>query len=248
MFGGPGTGIGPALRKARQTRGKSIEEASRDTHIRVEYLHALEREAFGSLKGDVYIRGFLRSYSSYLGLNPDKVVSAYVQAMGGAVDDVPGPPPVVKPTHRPALHKVLHRRGNWALAVSIAVIGLAAAGAPGLLSRGAAAPGTASLPRTPDAAALAGPTVRVEIHARQPLHVTAVVDGQRTFSSTMRKGHTRDFQGAALIRIQLSSGRVAKLTVNGQPLGTPGEKGHPYTASFQPQDFRRGASTPSPGG
>src|SRR5438105_13316293 len=118
-YGGPGTGIGPALRKARQTRGKSIEEASRDTHIRAEYLHALEREAFGSLRGDVYIRGFLRSYSSYLGLNPDKVVSAYVQAMGGAVEDVPEPPPV-KPLQHPSLRKVLHRRGNWALAVGVA--------------------------------------------------------------------------------------------------------------------------------
>ena len=28
MYGGPGTGIGPALRKARQSRGKSIEEAA----------------------------------------------------------------------------------------------------------------------------------------------------------------------------------------------------------------------------
>src|SRR5204863_1478968 len=94
LYGGPGTGIGPALRKARQTRGKTIEEASRDTRIRPEYLQALEREAFGSLRGDVYVRGFLRSYSSYLGLNPDKVVSVYVRSMGKAVDDVPEPPPV----------------------------------------------------------------------------------------------------------------------------------------------------------
>ena len=65
-------------------------------NIRIEYLYALEREAFGSLQGDVYVRGFLRSYSSYLGLNPDKVVSAYVHAMGGAVDDVPGPPPLAR--------------------------------------------------------------------------------------------------------------------------------------------------------
>src|SRR5438128_8822497 len=92
LYGGPGTGIGPALRKARQSRGKSIEEASRDTRIRSEYLQALEREAFGSLRGDVYVRGFLRSYSSYLGLNADKVVGVYVRSMGKDVADIPEPP------------------------------------------------------------------------------------------------------------------------------------------------------------
>src|SRR2546429_6493907 len=52
------TGIGPALRKARLTRGKSIEEASRETRIRAEYLQALERETFESMLGAVYVTCF----------------------------------------------------------------------------------------------------------------------------------------------------------------------------------------------
>ena len=46
------TGIGPALRRARLVRGKSIGEASRETRIRAEYLQALERERFDNLLGD----------------------------------------------------------------------------------------------------------------------------------------------------------------------------------------------------
>src|SRR5437867_718991 len=98
----PGAGVGAPVvpvpvpeRLSKRPRGKSIEEASRDTRIRAEYLQALEREAFGSLRGDVYVRGFLRSYSSYLGLNPDKVVSVYVRSTGKTVADVPGPPPLL---------------------------------------------------------------------------------------------------------------------------------------------------------
>ena len=72
-----GIGIGPALRKARLLRGKSLEEASRETRIRAEYLQALERESFDRMLGDVYVRGMLRSYSSYLGLDPTKVVTVY---------------------------------------------------------------------------------------------------------------------------------------------------------------------------
>ena len=75
-------GIGRALRKARLRRGKSLEVASRETRVKPEYLQALEAESFDVLLGDVYVRGFLRSYARYLGLNPQKVVSAYERVYG----------------------------------------------------------------------------------------------------------------------------------------------------------------------
>ena len=86
-----GTGIGPALRQARLARGKSIEEASRETRIRPEYLQALERERFEALIGDVYVRGFLRSYSTYLGLEPNQVLSVYNRHFGPPRPMVPAP-------------------------------------------------------------------------------------------------------------------------------------------------------------
>jgi cytoskeleton protein RodZ len=243
LYGGPGTGIGQALRKARQTRGKSIQEASRDTHIRTEYLQALEREAFGSIRGDVYVRGFLRSYSTYLGLNPDKVVGVYVRAMGGSVTDVPEPLPV-KPTQQQTLRKVLHRRGNWALAVAIAVVALGAAGAIGVLTRGGAAPVPAvTTPLATSGAAAVPFTVSTDIRAIHPVAVKVIVDGQPAFSGTMHQGGTRSFEGADVIKVSLGAGKSAELTVNGQPLGRPGVPGHPYTASFGPKDFRRDATS-----
>src|SRR6266571_9253452 len=91
-----GTGIGPALRKARLLRGKSIEEASRETRIRPDYLSALEREQFDALLGDVYVRGFLRSYSTYLGLDSDKVLTVYNRAFGPAQTLLAEPPAAPK--------------------------------------------------------------------------------------------------------------------------------------------------------
>src|SRR6266571_9151567 len=88
-----GTGIGPALRQARLSRGKSIEEASRETRIRPEYLQALERERFETLLGAVYVRGFLRSYSTYLGLDPDQVLAVYNRHFGPPRPLVPEAPP-----------------------------------------------------------------------------------------------------------------------------------------------------------
>ena len=240
MYGGPGTGIGPALRKARQSRGKSIEEASRDTRIRGEYLQALEREAFGSLRGDVYVRGFLRSYSSYLGLNPDKVVSVYVRSMGKQVHDVPEPPPV-QPLKHASLHKMLYRRGNWKLAVALAVVLLAVAGGVGLLSRGSTAPAPAAPPRSP-AAAPAAPKVSVTITPTKAVGAVVVVDGLPAFSGTLHKDTPKSFSGASLIRVKLIPGGLARLTVNGKDIGMPGTPNAPYTAPFEPDTFRPTAS------
>src|SRR5437764_336698 len=89
------TGIGPALRQARRSLNKTLEEASRDTRIRPEYLRALEAETFGAVGEEVYVRSFLRSYSSYLALEPDKRLSFQSTGLihvwipvGGAVDVV----------------------------------------------------------------------------------------------------------------------------------------------------------------
>ncbi len=62
--------LGETLRRARQTRGITIEDAARATRIPRRYLEALEQENFGILPAPVYARGFLRSYSGYLGLDP----------------------------------------------------------------------------------------------------------------------------------------------------------------------------------
>lgn len=62
--------LGETLRRARQARGIAIEDAERATRIPRRYLEALEQEDFGILPAPVYARGFLRSYSGYLGLDP----------------------------------------------------------------------------------------------------------------------------------------------------------------------------------
>lgn len=66
--------LGETLRRARQARGITIEDAERATRIPRRYLEALEQENFGILPAPVYARGFLRSYSGYLGLDPAELL------------------------------------------------------------------------------------------------------------------------------------------------------------------------------
>ncbi|MCA9845367.1 MAG: helix-turn-helix domain-containing protein [Dehalococcoidia bacterium] len=71
------TGLGSWLVEAREARGLTLEDAERDTRISRRYLQALEEEQFTVIPAPVYARGFLRSYSQYLGLDPQEAMARY---------------------------------------------------------------------------------------------------------------------------------------------------------------------------
>jgi transcriptional regulator with XRE-family HTH domain len=69
--------LGNTLSRARRARGISLEDAERDTHVSRRYLQALESEDFSAFPAPVYARGFLRTYSRYLGLNPEELLRIF---------------------------------------------------------------------------------------------------------------------------------------------------------------------------
>jgi Helix-turn-helix domain len=69
--------IGNSLREARERQGLGYPEIELATKIRGRYIRALEEEDFTSIPGDAYIRGFLRTYADYLGLDGDLYVDEY---------------------------------------------------------------------------------------------------------------------------------------------------------------------------
>jgi cytoskeleton protein RodZ len=69
--------IGNSLREARERQGLAYPEIELATKIRAKYIRALEEEDFTSIPGDAYIRGFLRTYAEYLGLDGDVYVDEY---------------------------------------------------------------------------------------------------------------------------------------------------------------------------
>jgi cytoskeletal protein RodZ len=69
--------IGNSLRAARERQGLGYPEIELATKIRAKYIRALEEEDFTAIPGDAYIRGFLRTYAEYLGLDGDVYVDEY---------------------------------------------------------------------------------------------------------------------------------------------------------------------------
>jgi hypothetical protein len=87
-----GADIGEGLRAERERLGLSLKQAEADTRIRTRYLLALEEERFDDLPGDAYVRGFLRCYATYLGLDGGRYLAAYRARVQS-----PEPPIALKP-------------------------------------------------------------------------------------------------------------------------------------------------------
>jgi hypothetical protein len=86
--------IGNSLREARERQGLGYPEIESATKIRAKYIRALEEEDFTAIPGDAYIRGFLRTYADYLGLDPDVYVDEYASRfLTSWRDEVPPRPP-----------------------------------------------------------------------------------------------------------------------------------------------------------
>ena len=69
--------IGNSLREARVRRGVEFAQAELATKIRGKYLRALEDEQFEVLPAQTYVKGFLRTYAEYLGLDGQLYVDEY---------------------------------------------------------------------------------------------------------------------------------------------------------------------------
>lgn len=68
--------LGAALRAEREQRGLSIEDAANHLKIGARLLRALEAGDTSSLPHLAYTKGFIRSYSAYVGLSTEEVGAA----------------------------------------------------------------------------------------------------------------------------------------------------------------------------
>jgi cytoskeleton protein RodZ len=69
--------IGGSLREARLKRNLTPADVQKAIRIRDRYLQALEDERWELLPGDAYVKGFLRTYADYLGLDGSLYVEEY---------------------------------------------------------------------------------------------------------------------------------------------------------------------------
>ena len=116
-------GIGATLREARIRRKVDLSEVEAATRIRVRYLRAIESEDWDVLPGDVYVRSFIRTYASQLGLDGDRLADEYRRRSAVPGSDGPSRPEPVVSTARPSAPRRLSGRA-WGVLATLGVVAL----------------------------------------------------------------------------------------------------------------------------
>ena len=189
-------GIGASLREERVRRGLTLDAVETDTRIRGRYLEAIEDERWDELPAEAYAKGFLRTYASYLELDPQQFLAAFRRARREVEEPIA---PLPQPPYEASGRRVA------ALGAGLAVVAIVLAVGAWRLTGGepAAATGPTTVVGAPPASAAGasstGGTQRSRPAPGAPLVLAARADtwldvrlhgprGRRVWSGTLKQG------------------------------------------------------------
>jgi transcriptional regulator with XRE-family HTH domain len=127
--------VAEQLHQAREAKNLTVEQVAEITKIRTDHLRALEEGNFNVFSAPVYIRGFVRTYSTLLKLDVPQIMAA-LNAELGQTKKFAEPPPFADPP-RGVLDFVmlLFSRVDWRKgAIGLGVIVLLAGGTSGFFA------------------------------------------------------------------------------------------------------------------
>ena len=209
--------LGSSLREARVRQGLDYPQVELATKIRARYIRALEDEAFELLPSETYVKGFLRSYAEYLGLDGQLYVDEYNSRYGSErwYDETP----------RRA--RVNQNRGLERKVVLVALAGIAALTALVIVAwkfgggdSSNAIPPTVSTPATPKVTQLQLRGIRkgsyVEVHRGSST-------GRLVLAATIGPGEVQRIAGSRFwLSIKRSTG--VRVSLGGRAVSLPARK------------------------
>jgi cytoskeleton protein RodZ len=68
---------GALLRAGRESAGLSVEQVAEKLHLLQSVVNSLEKDCYDRIRGDTFVRGYMRNYARLLGISDDEVVARY---------------------------------------------------------------------------------------------------------------------------------------------------------------------------
>jgi cytoskeleton protein RodZ len=229
--------IGNSLREARERRQIEFAQAEQATKVRGKYLRALEDEQFDQLPPGTYVKGFLRTYADYLGLDGQLYVDEYNSRFVVGEHGAPGP--------RRSSARPERRNRRLERNVVIAVLALIAIVTVVVITAWKSSGSTPTAHKTHHAKAApqqhAAPGAYLTIRAvRGPSYVAVRRNGPAgavLFDGTIPRGHTEPFRGKHLW-LNISSPENLTIRVGGRNVEIAGLK--PQVLTVTPSGWHSG--------
>lgn len=240
--------VGEVIKAEREKKGLSIKDIEKGTSIRSLYLKAIEDGNYSIVPGEVYLKGFIRNYANYLGLDGQEMVNMYRESQNTAVT-----PPVVEEEINPqaerksrnsSLPRASSKKWIAAVAALVIVSGIyfwQASDKPAP-NQDKPAPETTAVQPTPQA-----PVQSAQQSVAQNKPVTLIAkytdscwtsvkaDGKQIFEGTPKAGDSLTWDAQQNIEITLGNAGAVDLTHNGKVIGKIGAKGAVVAKTFTKQ-------------
>jgi cytoskeletal protein RodZ len=88
--------IGRYLKDSRESLRLSVTDVAHAMHMRVHYVDAIESGNLDILPGKAYVRGYIKNYALFLGIDPTETLAAYDALSGSVKRELYIPEPTVK--------------------------------------------------------------------------------------------------------------------------------------------------------
>jgi cytoskeleton protein RodZ len=240
--------IGEQLRHAREARGLTLDALAKSTRVQPRILSAIEQNDCATIPPRPYGRGFVRTFASEVGLDPDSTVRNFFSQF--AVADRPPVPARASIPDR--AYAPANRRWVWPVGAVVGYAAIAAlvivAGQWALKKNGepgaVATVGTAVPPPAPAVERNPAPApppprpvtgVNITLEALRPAWVTAVVDGERMVYRTLQPGEKVALAGMHDVSIRTGDAGALNWQVNGRPAAPMGQSGEVRTVKVTPE-------------
>lgn len=238
--------IGAKLKKIRLEKGLTLEEVHKQTKIHLNILRAIEEESLVNFS-PVYIKGFLKIYCNFLGLNPSECIAEHRQVQA-PVKTLPQEQN--KKTSLP-IAKMPKMAVLMVAVLMIAVIGLFNLGKfiflkASHLSRKSTLAARVVVPRqtkkkevtklqkskrpasmlkSQQKEQTVSSEIRLGIRAKEDCWIQLKTDGKVIFQNILRKGRFENWQAKEKIEFSLGNAGVVELEVNGKIIPALGRRG-----------------------
>ena len=237
--------VGQLLRAERQRQALTIKDIEHATSIRALYLTSIEEDNYKVAPGEVYLKGFIRNYANYLGLDGTEFVNMYraSQATTAAPVDV-------QPTPMAADH-VSHINPVGLLSPKLVAIGIVLVAAIGIGVWAYSGQPRSSLPleKAPQAVDPIQQQAQVPVVPAKPANTKPVslqakfseecwtlvmADGMQLYEGIPKINESFTWEAQNTLVIRAGNASAIDVTFNGQPQGKLGAKGEVISKTFTP--------------
>ncbi|MDU2065866.1 MAG: DUF4115 domain-containing protein [Sporomusaceae bacterium] len=235
--------VGQILRAEREKQNLSISEVEKATSIRALYITSIEEDQYKVIPGEVYLKGFIRNYANFLGLNGPELVELYRQTQKPPEEEAEPIAQTPQPIKQDSLGRSFPSKLVAMVILLVAVVGIgfwayqSSGKTPGPMpAPEAKTQQPAQVPPTPTTATKPADAKPVYVQAKFTAECWTLVtaDGKQLYEGIPKINESFTWQADKTLVIKAGNAAAVDVTFNGQSQGKLGTKGDVVVKTFTP--------------